>query len=126
MSCPEIAKQKSWDIMGQMKNKKQLRDEVVAAYLEGGGTYRELEYRYGVNKSTLQRWVKGVTESIGREKPVEERSMGVAHAEAIAENKRLKEELRRAELHNKLLNSMIDIAEDRLGVDIRKKPGAKR
>ena len=102
-----------------MKDKKRLRDEVVVAYLEGGATYRELEFRYGVNKSTLQRWVKGVTGSIGREKPGdEERPITEVHAEAIAENKRLKEELRRSELHNKLLNSMIDIAEDRLGVDI--------
>src|SRR4051812_38874387 len=113
--------------MGQMKDKRRLRDEVVAAYLEGGGTYRELEFRYGVNKSTLQRWVKGFTESIGREKPGgEEKSITQIHSEAIGENKRLKEELRRAELHNKLLNSMIDIAEERLGVDIRKKPGSKR
>ena len=110
-----------------MKDKKRLRDEVVAAYLEGGGTYRELEFRYGVNKSTLQRWVKGITESIGKEKAIdEEKSDTQRHREAIAENKRLKEELRRAELHNKLLNSMIEIAEDRLGVDIRKKPGSKR
>jgi transposase-like protein len=113
--------------MGQMRDKKGLREEVVAAYLEGGWTYRELEYRYGVNKSTLQRWVKGVTETIATQKRVdEEKLISVRHAEAIAENKRLKEELRRAELHNKLLNSMIDIAEDRLGVDIRKKPGSKR
>ncbi len=110
-----------------MKDKKRLRDEVAAAYLEGGGTYRELEYRYGVNKSTLQRWVKGVTESIGRERTMdEERSIAERHREAMAENKRLKEELRRSEMYNKLLNSMIEIAEDRLGVDIRKKPGSKR
>ncbi len=111
--------------MGQMKDKRRLRDEVVAAYLEGGATYRELEFRYGVNKSTLQRWVKGVTEAIGKEKAIdEERSVAQRHAEAIAENKRLKEELRRSEIHNKLLNSMIDIAEERLGVDIRKIPGS--
>lgn len=95
--------------------------------MEGGATYRELEFRYGVNKSTLQRWVKGFTESIGKEKTGDkEKPVSQIHAEAIAENKRLREELRRAELHNKLLNSMIDIAEERLGVDIRKKPGSKR
>lgn len=110
-----------------MKDKRRLRDEVVAAYLEGGGTYRELELRYGVNKSTLQRWVKGLTKAIGIERPGDEDKSDVQrHREAIAENKRLKEELRRSEIHNKLLNSMIDIAEERLGVDIRKKPGSKR
>lgn len=114
--------------MGQMRKKERLRNEVVAAYLEGGGTYRELQYRYGVNKSTLQRWVKEVTEPIGKETAAEseEKVLARVHAEAIAENKRLKEELRRAEIHNKLLNAMIEIAEERLGVDIRKKPGSKR
>ncbi len=110
-----------------MKDKYELRNEVVAAYLEGGATYRELEIRYGVSKSTLHGWVKSVTDPIGELKPAEEdRSVSERHAAAIAENKRLKEELRRTELHNKLLNAMIDIAEERLGVDIRKKPGSKR
>ena len=113
--------------MRQMKDKNELRDEVVAAYLSGGVTYRELEIRYGVNKSRSHRWVKGFTAPVGEMKPAgEERSAGERHVSAIAENKRLKEELRRAELHNKLLNSMIDIAEEQLGVDIRKKPGSKR
>lgn len=40
--------------------------------------------------------------------------------------KQLQEELRKARLHNKLLNAMIDIAEEQLNVDIRKKSGTKR
>ena len=42
------------------------------------------------------------------------------------EVKQLQQELRKAQLHNKLLNAMIDIAEDQLKIDIRKKSGAKR
>jgi hypothetical protein len=40
--------------------------------------------------------------------------------------KQLQEELRKAKLHNKLLNAIIDIAEGRLKIDIRKKPGTKQ
>jgi hypothetical protein len=40
--------------------------------------------------------------------------------------KTLQEELRKAKLHNELLNAMIDIAEDQLKIDIRKKSGTKR
>lgn len=40
--------------------------------------------------------------------------------------KQLQEELRKAKLHNKLLNAIIDIAEDQLNIDIRKKPGTKQ
>jgi len=42
------------------------------------------------------------------------------------EVKRLREELRKADLHNKLLNAMIDIAEEQFGIPIRKKHGAGR
>jgi hypothetical protein len=42
------------------------------------------------------------------------------------EVKLLQQELRKAQLHNKLLNAMIDIAEDQLKIDIRKKSGTKR
>ena len=44
--------------------------------------------------------------------------------EAEAEIKRLRRELEDARLHNKLLTTMIDIAEEDLGVDIRKKHGS--
>jgi hypothetical protein len=44
--------------------------------------------------------------------------------EAEAEIKRLRRELKDAQLYNKLLNTMINIAEEDLGVDIRKKPGS--
>jgi hypothetical protein len=40
--------------------------------------------------------------------------------------KKLQEELRKAQLHNKLLNAIIDIAEDQLKIDIRKKSGTKQ
>ncbi|HEY6435006.1 MAG TPA: hypothetical protein VIY47_00320 [Ignavibacteriaceae bacterium] len=42
------------------------------------------------------------------------------------EVKLLQEELRKSKLYNELLNTMIDIAEDQLKIDIRKKSGTKR
>ena len=40
--------------------------------------------------------------------------------------KSLQEELRKVKLHNELLNAIIDIAEDQLKINIRKKSGTKR
>ena len=40
--------------------------------------------------------------------------------------KQLQEELRKAKLHNKLLNAMIDIDKEQLNIDIRKKSGTKQ
>jgi len=38
----------------------------------------------------------------------------------------LRKELEKTRLENKLLKAMIEIAEEQLGVDIRKKRGARR
>jgi hypothetical protein len=46
--------------------------------------------------------------------------------EQVAEIKRLRKELEDAKLKNELLVAMIDIAEEQMGIDIRKKRGAKR
>jgi hypothetical protein len=40
--------------------------------------------------------------------------------------KKLQEELRKSKLHIELLNAIIDIGGKELGVDLRKKSGAKR
>jgi transposase len=42
------------------------------------------------------------------------------------EVQRLKKELATAQLHAKLLNTIVDLAEEQLNIDIRKKSGTKR
>lgn len=108
------------------------RELIVAEYLEGEASYRELEMRYGIGSSTLHRWVTAAGLEAGRRKAKEEggepggTGSGEAEENLAAEVRRLRGELRKAELHNKLLNAMIDIAEDQMGIPIRKKSGAKR
>ena len=116
-----------------MSKRHKKRELIVAEYLEGEASYRELELRYGISSSTLQRWVSRAGLEAGKRKAEEDRgreSAGAGGGEAeeslTAEVKRLRGELRKAELHNKLLNAMIDIAEDQMGIPIRKKSGAKR
>ncbi|MDP4292396.1 MAG: hypothetical protein Q8908_15060 [Bacteroidota bacterium] len=46
--------------------------------------------------------------------------------ELEAENRRLRKELDREQLYTRALNVMIDIAEKRFNIPIRKKPGAKQ
>lgn len=93
---------------------------MVAEYLAGEMSYREMEERYGVSSSTLQRWVKAG----GAERKAEAEEGAVE--DPATEVKRLRGELRKAELHAKLLNAMIDIAEERFEIPIRKKRGARR
>jgi transposase-like protein len=106
--------------MGQERKRK----EVVEEYLRGGESLRELAQRHGIGHGTIHRWVKAY-ESGGD--AVMRRRMRVAVTSTMPEDvKRLQRELYEARLHTKLLETMIDIAEEDLGIVIRKKSGAKQ
>jgi transposase-like protein len=115
-----------------MSKREKRKEELVAEYVTGELSYREMEERYGVSSSTLQRWVKASAgEEIEQVGAAETGGRSDAGAADLAggmgsEVKRLRQELREAELHNKLLNAMIDIAEERFEIPIRKKRGARR
>jgi transposase len=114
--------------MGQKKEREKKREEIVREYLRGGTTYREMEKRYGVASSTICRWVKEFENGRGPKalgKVMVWRSLEVKEREVPADVRQLRKELEEARLYNKLLNTMIDIAEEQMGVDIRKKRGAK-
>lgn len=111
-----------------MGQKEQLKRVILEEYLTGQYSIRKLAKVYGVGRMVIHRWIKAAEEG-GLVKEGEEGGRTVAgllkDEEAEAEIKRLRAELRDAQLYNKLLNTMIDIAEDDLGVDIRKKPGSE-
>ena len=112
-----------------MKRQERLREEIVAEYLAGGTSYRELEARYGCSCSTIHRWVQRADREKGTKSGELEKGeldTRLAREPIPAEMRRLEAELRKERLHNKLLNAMIDIAEEEMGVPIRKKPGAKQ
>lgn len=122
--------------MGQQKK----RIAIVREYVLGGESLRELALKYGISSASLHRWVKSYE---GGEEPLGEVIVPVRRAEMVTSEqvagrelqaggkmpedvKELQRELKEAQLYNKLLNAMIDIAEEQMGVPIRKKPGAKR
>ena len=112
-----------------MKRRERLREEIVAEYLAGGASYRELEGRYGCSCSTIHRWVQKAEKEEGAKRTEPEKGemvLAVQREPMPGKIRELETELRRERLHNKLLNAMIDIAEGQMGVSIRKKPGAKR
>ena len=99
------------------------KEGVLAEYLRGGVSLRQLARKHGVNHREIHRWVKAFREE-GKESLVEIDKRYTK--EQVAEIKRLRKELEDARLKNELLTAMIDIAEEQMGVDIRKKRGAKR
>ena len=111
--------------MGQEEKK----IEVVAEYMKGGVTIRGLGRKYGTSSWTIHRWVKEYEAPKGPEREAKGKkvwcSLVVKDAELSADVRRLRKELGEARLYNRLLNAMIDIAEEQFEIPIRKKRGAK-
>jgi transposase-like protein len=105
------------------------KEAIVADYLSGGGSFRYLGKKYDVAFKNIQRWVmeyKGIKRTKIKKEPSADCSLSPSSPPLPTELKQLQEELRKAKLHNELLNAMIDIAEKDLKIDIRKKSGTKR
>jgi transposase len=103
-----------------MKRDKLLKETILAEYLSGGITYRQLAAKYGVTYQSVQQWVTAYKGKRQTDRSAAQQSALVQQVD------QLQAQLRKAQLENKLLKAMIDIAQEQLGIDIRKKSGAKR
>ena len=109
-----------------MKKTNLEKEAIISEYLLGDTTYRKLEKKYGVDFRIIHSWVtkfEGKTLVKSKPSPL---NKSKKETELPTDIKKLHEELRKAKLHNELLNTMIDIAEDQLKINIRKKSGTKR
>ena len=101
------------------------KEAVIAEYLTGNISYRTLGIKYGIHFQLVHSWVM----KYQGKKRVNILKPNMVHSEEAplsTDVKKLQQELRKAQLHNKLLNAIIDIAEEQLEIDIRKKSGTKR
>ena len=108
-------------------DKQTTKEAIIAEYLAGGTSYRKLSEKYGTKHQTIHAWVLSY-QGRRKEKIKVNHLNGRPKKDQPSESdvKKLQLELEKARLHNKLLNAMIDIAEEQLGVPIRKKSGAKQ
>ena len=105
----------------------QEQEAIIAEYLLGDTTYRKLGAKYGVDFRAIHHWVTRFQgKPVKKAKPKIKSTDDLPQEELPTDVKQLQEELRKVKLHNKLLNAMIDIAEDQLKIDIRKKSGTKQ
>jgi len=125
-----MAKGKKWTVAA-------IREAAVVEYLKGGINRRALAKKYGVTTGAVNRWVTSYFKLQKRCYPDKELPKKYWRPKAEPkptesqevlpkEVKQLRDELRKARLHNQLLQAMIEIAEKDFGVDIRKKSGTKR
>ena len=101
------------------------REAIIAEYLTGNFSYRKIGIKHGIDFRLVHSWVMKYQGKKRKHtpKPKEEKAEEVPLSNEV---KQLQQELRKAQLHNKLLNAIIDIAEEQLKIDIRKKSGTKQ
>jgi len=112
---------------------KQLKRTVVRAFLSGQMTIQQLRQAYGIkSEATVRQWVHQLNQEndelgsindtlMNKKKPAQTTSNPTE-----AEVKALQKALADAQLRIAALNTLIDVAEEQLKIDIRKKPGAKQ
>ena len=105
----------------------QEQEAIIAEYLLGDMTYRKLGAKHEVDFRVVHYWVSRFQgKPVKKAKPTNKLNDDLPREELPTDVKQLQEELRKAKLHNKLLNAIIDIAEEQLKIDIRKKSGTKQ
>ncbi len=105
----------------------QEKEAIIAEFLKGDYSFRKFGSIHGVDFRTLYSWVaKFRGGSLKKENPNNPKQSEQRNENLPNDLKQLQEELRKSKLYNELLNTMIDIAEDQLKIDIRKKSGTKR
>ncbi len=129
------------------RNKRKTDEEkkrIVASYLKGHQSLTEAAKSAGVSRRALSYWVSGryttsahkpryidvkqkdKNKSAGNGQAAAPASKGRVADPRDAEIARLKKELAKAELRAHALDTMIDVAEETLNIQIRKKAGAKQ
>lgn len=102
------------------------KERVIADYLSGGSSFRQLQGKYGVDFRLIHQWVQAYKGS-NTTKRIPSKKEKVKPIEDLPkEVKQLQEELRQAKLYNKLLEALVDIGKEKYGIDLRKKNGTKQ
>ena len=117
-----------------------LKTQIITEYLTQGTGFRKLAAKYGISRTTICKWVaihqgihnlpltekqkrysssmnSSTKKSTSREQSVEELQQKIAALEKQLEWEKLRSEA---------LDTMINIAEKDLNIQIRKKPGAQQ
>lgn len=118
-----------------------IKIEAVREYLEDGISYRELSKKYGVNRTTINKWVlvhQGIHDLPRSHKQLsydlQQKTLGKKSKQVVKQHQSglekkievLEKQLEWEKLRTLALDTMITVAERELNIDIRKKPGTKQ
>lgn len=104
------------------------KEAIIAEYLTGETTFRELSAKYGVDYRTIHYWVSCYQGKIKAKPKVAKKGLQTqAKAEELPDDiKKLQSELRRSKLHAEVLEEMLKLSEALTGIELRKKFGTRR
>lgn len=105
-----------------------VKKQVVADHLSGKANVTNLAKRYNYTRQTIYRWINESEMAKSKEDhpPAKETLAPAITEESIPTDlKQLQDELRMARLKIQLLEATIDIADEQLGTNIRKKSGTR-
>ena len=117
-----------------------IRQQAIKEYLVDGMTYQQLSLKYGVSRSTINKWVLVYQEThnlprTAKQKTHDQQQMAIKGITDTTKEEQTSLEQKVALLEKQLawekmkataLDKMIDIAEKELNIDIRKKPGTEQ
>jgi len=118
-----------------------IKNEVVKEYLIDGIPYRALAKKYGVSRSTINKWVlvyQGIHDLPRSNKQIsydlQQKTLGKKSKQPVAEHLSelekkialLEKQLEWEKLKTHALDTLINVAERELHIEIRKKPGTKQ
>jgi len=120
----------------------ELKDQIIQEYLTSGCGYRKLASKYRVSRTTICKWVtiyQGIhnlesTKSqqtnylslMARKKKNKDADTSSNEAVLLQKIASLEKQLADQELKAFVLDTMINVAEKQLNIDIRKKPGTQQ
>ena len=119
-----------------------IKNQIIHEYLATGCGYRKLSNKYGVSRATICNWVK-VYQGIHNlpptdlqqnhyfgpmEKKRKNKESGASDNEAALLQKiaSLEKQLKHEQLKAEVLDTLINVAEKKLNISIRKKPGTQQ
>ena len=107
-----------------MREKNIKWEAIIAEYLTGDYTFRQLGVKYGLDFRKIHYWVSKYK---GKTKAKQSSSKEQAgHQPLPTEIKQLQSELRKAKLHAEVLEEMLRLSEQLTGIGLRKKLGTKQ
>lgn len=118
-----------------------LKTQIITEYLTQGVGFRLLAQKYGMNRTTICKWVaihQGIYNLPPKEKQIKYATAAMnsspkkssSNEQSVEEMQQkiaaLQKQLEWEKLRSEVLDTMINIAEKELNIQIRKKPGAQQ